>query len=455
MNRSIRRALFADASAILLAFSIAFLIKFLEPPGTRAQAPYAAVIAIGIAAIWVACLALSGAYRWSTVGNGVTDVGVVVRATTVAFLITGTISFLLKTEFSRIFIVAAFPIGLVLLALGRRWIRIRSIKEIAAGDLRKSALVLIDSDADHTLRDLLIGSPEVDVTDVVELRIPDGILTRQNIKDLLVACAERGCELVVLSSRVTIDEMIVAELSWQLDQFGIELLVVPSILGEWTSRLNVVRHRSLPLLQLEEPRLARLELLQKRVLDLLIAVPAFILLQPVYWFIALGVGLSSRGPILYVQDRVGAEGKAFPFYKFRSMRIGADEERLEILGRPDEEMAERYRNDPRITPFGRFLRRWSLDELPQVWNVIVGHMSIVGPRPVLFEELPQLAEGHHRRHLMRPGLTGLWQISGRKDTTWDERMLLDLYYLNSWDLSVDLAIIAKTFRVIVGGQGSY
>ena len=408
MNKGIRRALVADSLAILLAFAIAFLIKYLEPPGTRAQAPYAAVIALGIAAIWVTCLAVSGAYRWSTVGNGVTDAGVVVRASTVAFLITGTLSFLLKTEFSRIFIVAAFPIGIVLLAVGRRWVRIKTQREISAGQVRKCALVLLNESDGDSVEQMLVGSNEVDVTEVVELRLPNGDLGRQQVKDILVTCAERGCEIVVVTSGVTMDESVVGELSWQLDQFGVELLVVPHILGEWTSRLNLVRHRSLPLLQLQEPRLSRLELLQKRVLDLVIAVPAFILLQPVYLFISLGIKLSSRGPVLYTQPRVGAEGKPFPFYKFRSMRVGADADRLAVLGRPDEEMVDRYRNDPRITPFGRFIRRWSLDELPQVWNVIAGHMSIVGPRPVLFEELPQVAETHQRRQLMRPGLTGLW-----------------------------------------------
>jgi lipopolysaccharide/colanic/teichoic acid biosynthesis glycosyltransferase len=187
----------------------------------------------------------------------------------------------------------------------------------------------------------------------------------------------------------------------------------------------------------------------------MLVIPTLIFLAIPLGFISVLVKLSSKGPILFIQPRVGAEGKPFPFYKFRSMRNGADLERLDTLGRPDEDMTERYRHDPRITPLGRILRRFSIDELPQLWNVLTGSMSLVGPRPMLFEELEQLEDFHHRRHLAKPGLTGLWQISGRKDTTWEERMLLDLYYINRWSLSLDLAIIAKTFRVVLSGKGSY
>ena len=455
MIRGIKRALVADALAIALAFAVAFVAKFLEPPGTRAQLPYAMLISGFIALIWVACLWLAGAYRWSTVANGVTDTGIVVRASVLAFLVTGTLSFLLKTEFSRVFVVLAFPVGVVLLSLGRRWVRQSMHREFATGRFQRTALLVTHNGHGAEVSDLLTLSQEVPVTSVVELSVTSGTLNRENIKEILVKAAENGCELVVVGQGLTSDNTMIAELSWQLDQFHVELLVVPGLLGDWTSRLNLKRHRSLPLLQLEEPRLSEVQRMQKRALDLMIAVPVFILLQPVYLLIALGVRLTTIGPTFYTQPRVGAEGRAFPFYKFRSMRVGADAERLATLGRPDDEMVDRYRRDPRITPFGRFIRRWSLDELPQLWNVIIGQMSVVGPRPMLFEELPQLADAHHRRHLIKPGLTGLWQISGRKETTWDERMMLDLYYINSWSIGVDIAIIVKTFRVIISGQGSY
>jgi hypothetical protein len=137
------------------------------------------------------------------------------------------------------------------------------------------------------------------------------------------------------------------------------------------------------------------------------------------------------------------------------MRPGADTQRLEILGRPDEEMAERYRNDPRVTRVGRILRRFSLDELPQLWCVLVGTMSLVGPRPILPEEASQLGDFHFRRQLAKPGLTGIWQVSGRKDTTWEERMVFDIKYVQDWSIGLDIILIARTFKAVLSGKGSY
>ena len=170
---------------------------------------------------------------------------------------------------------------------------------------------------------------------------------------------------------------------------------------------------------------------------------------------AIGVKLSSRGPILYVQQRVGRGGQIIRFPKFRTMYVGADQQRAEVIGVPDEAILDRYRRDPRITPFGRFLRRWSIDEMPQVVNVITGSMSLVGPRPVLLDEMPLLGDADHRRHLTKPGLTGLWQVSGRKTVDWEERMRLDLDYVEHWSPALDLVIVAKTIKAIVVGDGAY
>ena len=137
------------------------------------------------------------------------------------------------------------------------------------------------------------------------------------------------------------------------------------------------------------------------------------------------------------------------------MRQGSDAFRLDIVGRPDEGMSERYKSDPRITRVGRVLRRFSLDELPQLWCVLKGSMSLVGPRPILPEEAPQLGDFHFRRQIAKPGLTGIWQVSGRKDTSWEERMALDIKYVQDWSLALDLILIAKTIRAIISGEGSY
>ncbi len=190
-------------------------------------------------------------------------------------------------------------------------------------------------------------------------------------------------------------------------------------------------------------------------MDLCLGAVALVLLTPVLLAIAVAIQFDSRGPALYVSDRVGRSGETFGCLKFRSMRVGAETERVAIIGTPDESIVERYRTDPRITTVGKFLRRWSLDELPQLFNVMGGSMSLVGPRPVLPEELDLLAEADLRRHITKPGLTGLWQISGRKEVAWDDRMRMDLYYIEHWSLALDVVILAKTAKAVIAGRGAY
>lgn len=195
--------------------------------------------------------------------------------------------------------------------------------------------------------------------------------------------------------------------------------------------------------------------LVRRGADIVGSALLLLVLLPLFLVIIVAIKLSARGSAFYVQDRVGRDGQPFPFIKFRTMIPGADGMRGEVLGVPDADMPERYREDPRITPVGRILRRWSLDELPQLVNVLRGDMAFVGPRPIIFDELPLLKPWEHDRHLCRPGLTGLWQISGRKETTWEERIELDLQYVRQQSLRQDARIVVRTFAVVVRGDGAY
>jgi exopolysaccharide biosynthesis polyprenyl glycosylphosphotransferase len=193
----------------------------------------------------------------------------------------------------------------------------------------------------------------------------------------------------------------------------------------------------------------------KRLFDIVFSLTSLILLSPLLLVIALLVKITSRGPIFYIDERVGQSGQSFKFPKFRSMYVGADAQRLEILGRPDSDMAERYKKDPRITPFGRFIRRWSLDELPQFWPVLLGQMSVVGPRPILHQEIPQVKFEHQLRFIAKPGLTGLWQVTGRKEVPWEDRMLRDISYIEQWTFAKDLILILRTVKAIISGEGAH
>jgi lipopolysaccharide/colanic/teichoic acid biosynthesis glycosyltransferase len=211
----------------------------------------------------------------------------------------------------------------------------------------------------------------------------------------------------------------------------------------------------LPLIHLDEPSLTGPKRALKRSLDLMVAIPLVILLIPVYLLIAIAIKFDSLGRVLYVSDRIGRSGETFRCIKFRSMHTGADRLREVVIGEPDDDVVDRYREDPRVTRVGRVLRRWSLDELPQLLNVISGSMSLVGPRPMLPDELALLGDAENRRHLTKPGMTGLWQISGRKQVSWDDRMRLDLHYIETWSIALDLVILGKTAKAVISGRGAY
>ena len=455
-TKPIRFAVLADASAIVVSFAASFILKFYQLPETKEFLPYAVVVTVLVFVVWVLALVTSGAYRWRTVSNGVMDTECVLRASLFAFLIVGTISFIGKIEISRQFILVAFPIGVFLLVLGRRWVRSMIFKKHIRAELELPVLIIRKPQTKSKITELFQQSSEFIHSEFHEYEASDELIAIGNFSACIVEQVdEKKAGLLILDQGLNLSNAQVAELSWELDARGVELLVSPEFMGEWVSRLEMARHRTLPLVAISEPRLTQIQSFQKRTLDLLLTVPAFIVLLPFLILISLGIAVTSRGPIFFNQSRLGLNGKYFTFYKFRSMADGSEKLRSDFLGKPDEGMVERYRNDPRITSFGKFLRRFSLDELPQLWNVIRGDMSLVGPRPMLLEEVEQLDSSHFRRELLKPGLTGLWQISGRKEILWNERMLLDLFYVDNWNFLLDFSIIARTFKVVLSGKGSW
>lgn len=193
----------------------------------------------------------------------------------------------------------------------------------------------------------------------------------------------------------------------------------------------------------------------KRLFDITFSSLSLLILSPLLLLISIMIKLTSKGPVLYIDERVSKKGEFFRFPKFRTMIVKADSLRQEVLGHSDLEIMQNYRQDSRVTSFGLFLRRWSLDELPQLWLILIGEMSVVGPRPILREELEKIPKTFEKRFLAKPGLTGLWQVSGRKEVSWEERMELDISYIENWSLSYDLYLIGKTVVAVLRGIGSY
>jgi exopolysaccharide biosynthesis polyprenyl glycosylphosphotransferase len=245
-------------------------------------------------------------------------------------------------------------------------------------------------------------------------------------------------------------------LAAQLEGTEIELLVHAGAASVAGPRISVHPILEVPLVHIEEPRLRGLRRGVKGAADRSVALVALLVLAPLLVAIALAIGVSSRGPVIFRQVRVGRGGRHFTVWKFRTMVRDA-ESRLASLMHLNEQdgVLFKMRNDPRVTRVGRVLRRWSLDELPQLWNVLRGDMSLVGPRPPIPSEVARYADGIHRRLLVKPGMTGLWQVSGRAELLWEEAVRLDLHYVEHWSLSMDAVILGRTCMAVVRQRGAY
>ena len=244
-------------------------------------------------------------------------------------------------------------------------------------------------------------------------------------------------------------------LAWDLEGTGAELVVDPGLMEIAGPRLHIAAVDGLPLLRLTEPAFTGAPRVIKALVDQLAAGLLLLLIAPVMIVLAIAVR-SDGGPVFYRQCRVGQHGRLFPMIKFRSMVVNADQRRSELA---DSNQGAgplfKLRQDPRVTRVGAFLRKYSLDELPQLFNVLTGSMSLVGPRPPLPEEVARYCRDAQRKLLVKPGLTGLWQISGRSDLSWDESIRLDLRYVENWSLALDALILWKTVGAVLGGKGAY
>ncbi|MPV87496.1 sugar transferase [Georgenia ruanii] len=262
-----------------------------------------------------------------------------------------------------------------------------------------------------------------------------------------------GAEAVVASAALGADQL--RRLSWALAGRGVELLVAPHLLEVGAARVEVrpVGATALLAVRVDVPRAHHLvKAAADRVVGALLLAASAVVLVPA----ALAVRLTSPGPVFYRQTRIGLGGRPFTMYKLRSMTTDADRRRAELAERSDGNgTLFKMRQDPRVTPVGRVLRRYSIDELPQLLNVVRGEMSLVGPRPPLPAETATYDDVVRRRLLVKPGLTGLWQVSGRSDLDWEQSVRLDLRYVDNWSVPMDLAILGRTAGAVLGARGAY
>jgi exopolysaccharide biosynthesis polyprenyl glycosylphosphotransferase len=326
---------------------------------------------------------------------------------------------------------------------------------LRAAGYRRRAVLVGSGEHVEAVADALSGSHAIEPFGYVSLT-PHRSRRLQNFGSL--TNLERNFDAVdeVLIADPEFPQEEAVELVDRCHQHGVRVRVAPSTMEILMDRIEFVPGQSLPLFELKPPVFEGLDFVVKRSFDLVGALLLLLVFSPFLALVALAVKASSRGPVLYRSLRPGIGGKPFACFKFRTMRHGAEHLQDELELRNESSGALfKIRDDPRVTRVGAFLRRWSLDELPQLFNVLRGEMSLVGPRPLPKRDYDRLEDWHRKRYLVLPGMTGLWQVSGRSELDFDDLVRLDFLYLERWSVFLDLSILLKTIPAVLRARGAW
>jgi exopolysaccharide biosynthesis polyprenyl glycosylphosphotransferase len=458
-ERHYRRALvLADALVALAAGCVAFLVRFGDVTASNREYLFASLLLpIG----WVLAMALTRAYETRFLFVGPDEYQRILLAGVSTISAVAIVSYAAHLEIARGYVVAALPgalLGdLVLRYVMRKWLHGR--RTAAGRYMRRVLLVGYERQVARLAQQLhreryhgmqivgaclprpAAGAMPVDVFGRFD-DVADAVRLAQADTVAVLACPEFDAEAL-------------RRLAWQLETDDIDLIVAPALMDVAGPRTTIRPVDGLPLLHVEHPVLSGGRRVVKEIFDRGLAGLGLLVLAPLMLAIALAVRFTSRGPVLFRQERVGKSGTPFRMYKFRSMSIDAEQRRAELGDEHGDPVLFKIRDDPRMTPLGRRLRRYSLDELPQLINVMRGQMSLVGPRPPLPAEVEKYMDDARRRLVVKPGLTGLWQVSGRSNLSWEESVRLDLRYVENWSMAMDLQILWRTISAVLRGAGAY
>jgi exopolysaccharide biosynthesis polyprenyl glycosylphosphotransferase len=428
--------------------------------------------------IWPAAIAICRGYRRNRIGIGFDEPGAVIRAGMLV-VVAGALpagfmavptgaadptSHLTLTLFALLKLVATGTPLAVMLSLLVRFFSRKGLQVLQSRGRSLRHVVVVGSfTAAQQLSERIQGEPDAGMK-VIGVCLPsselprpaiDGVPVLGNLSQVAEVVRTMGCDAVAVTSDDATRYNYLRELAWSLEGAGVELLVDPGLVEVAGPRMHIRPLMGFPLLHVEEPHFTGWRRGVKRVSDLVLASVGLVLLAPVLLAIAAVVKLQDGGPVIFRQTRVGRGGQLFTMLKFRSMVTDAETRKADLMSRNEGNGGLfKLRADPRITRVGRILRDFSLDELPQLFNVLAGSMSLVGPRPHLASELAQMPTAASRRSLVTPGLTGLWQVSGRSNLEGDDAIRLDLRYVENWSLTLDLQILWKTISAVVAKRGA-
>jgi len=463
--------LWAAAGAVFVRISLSGAPSTVDPFTPRFLISTAAIVVL-----WMTMLSIVESRDAKVIGFGFEEYKRVLNATFVAFAVVAMGSYLFRLNLPRSYLLVVMPAGLVGLVAGRwlwrRWLHLQRDK---AG---YSATVLAVGNV-ATVRDLiaeLSRAPRAgyrvvgacvtqgaesgsSTTGSSKERHILGVPIVGSLDDIVGAVRRTGADTVAVTATAAFGPSAVRRLSWELEKTSAELILAPALTDIAGPRIHTQPVAGLPLIHVERPTYSGPTRVVKTAFDLVGASLLMLVLSPLMLVLAVAIKVDSKGPVFFRQERVGLDGSRFRMIKFRSMRVDAEDqlEKLRAQQSTDagNEMLFKIKADPRITKIGKFIRRFSLDEIPQLMNVLRMEMSLVGPRPPLVSEVERYEADVRRRLLVKPGMTGLWQVSGRSDLDWDETVRLDLSYVENWSVTADLIILAKTAKAVISPSGAY
>ncbi|MEZ3157404.1 sugar transferase [Microbacterium sp. BWR-S6Y] len=403
---------------------------------------------------WFGALTVWGSRLPRSIGYGVLEYRLILAASFQLFGGLAIVAYLTGADVSRGYFLLSLPAGTASLLAGRAlcrvWLRRRrrlgamSSRVVLVGGADENARVAAELARQPAAGLRVVGVHEVAADSRSAWDDAQAEALRRRLSDL-------RADSVLVSGGALLEAQDIRRIGWGLDPGREHLIVAVNLTDVAGPRLHTRPVAGLPLVHIETPQFSATQRILKRTFDIIGSGALLLLLAPLFLVLALLVRASGPGPVFYRQDRIGQGGQRFGMLKFRSMVDGADARLQELLAAQGREGTPLFKvaNDPRITPVGRWLRKYSLDELPQLINVLAGQMSLVGPRPQRDAEVEFYDDDAHRRLMVRPGMSGLWQVSGRSALAWDDAIRLDLFYVENWSLVGDLTILARTFKAVL------